>query len=111
MSLTICRCRASVSTFYRLPLLFKYLSVRVAYNMSPQYERSLRGVGEGEKVLAAISGTYTTFALSSRLVHTGEKGPLLGTLLPDCCSRRVGLCSYKLFVRISPPPNGAMGCG
>ena len=35
----ICRCRASVNTFYRLRLVFKYLSERVAYNMSPQFEQ------------------------------------------------------------------------
>ena len=34
--------RASVNSFHRLPLAFKYLSVGVAYDMSPQYERFLR---------------------------------------------------------------------
>jgi hypothetical protein len=34
-------CRTSVNTVYRLPLVFKYLSVHVAYGMSPQYEQLL----------------------------------------------------------------------
>jgi hypothetical protein len=37
----ICPCHASVNVFYHLRLLFKYLSVRVACDILPQYELSL----------------------------------------------------------------------
>ena len=38
----LCHCCRSVNIFYRLTLVSNYLSVHVAYDMSPQYEQSLK---------------------------------------------------------------------